>query len=96
MLLTITITHALAKTPIPLSARIDVLPVRGGEGLLQNMFEPLGYTVETARHPLDEKLPEWGEIPYFSVTIAATNTVSELPTHLCVLIPVFDGNKVEG
>jgi hypothetical protein len=30
----------LAATPIPLSARIDVLPVRGGERFLRNVFEP--------------------------------------------------------
>lgn len=83
----------LAQTPIPLTARIEVLPVRGGEGLVQRIFEPLGYTVETTRHPLDEKFPEWGESPYFSVTIAATKTLSELLTHLYVLIPVFDNQK---
>ncbi len=83
----------LAKTPISLVARIDVLPVRGGEGLVQRMFEPLGYTVETTRHPLDETFPEWGESPYFSVTISGTKRLSELLTHLYVLIPVFDNQK---
>src|SRR5689334_7169860 len=34
----------LVTTSIPLSARIEVLPVRGGEGFLHRMFEPLGYT----------------------------------------------------
>src|SRR5262249_57855726 len=29
----------LVATPIPLSARIDVLPVRGGEAFLRNLFE---------------------------------------------------------
>ena len=58
----------LATTPIPLSARIDVLPVRGGERFLRAVFEPLGYAVEADRHPLDERFPEWGESPYFSVT----------------------------
>src|SRR5207237_7214912 len=37
----------LARTPIPLSARLDVLPVRGGERFLRTVFEPLGYAVET-------------------------------------------------
>src|SRR5207237_8659925 len=37
----------LAATPIPLSARLDVLPVRGGERFLRTVFEPLGYAVET-------------------------------------------------
>ncbi|MDB5340835.1 MAG: 3 terminal ribose 2-O-methyltransferase Hen1 [Planctomycetaceae bacterium] len=83
----------LATTPIPLSARIEVLPVRGGEGLVPRMFEPLGYTVLTERHPLDTQFPEWGESPYFTVTIAGTKTLAELLTHLYVLIPVFDNQK---
>src|SRR5207253_10292395 len=68
-------------------------PVRGDEGLVHRMFEPLGYTVEAVRHPLDEKFPEWGESPYFSVTISGTKTLSQLLTHLYVLVPVFDNEK---
>lgn len=83
----------LAATPIPLEAKIDVLPVRGGEGFLRAVFEPLGYEVEAARHPLDEQFPEWGESPYFSVTVRRTVTLSELLTHLYVLVPVFDARK---
>src|SRR5580704_14763014 len=83
----------LAEMPIPLSARIDVLPVRGGERFLRNVFEPLGYLVEATRCPLDEWFPEWGESPYFAVTIQKTTTLADLLTHLYVLIPVFDGQK---
>ena len=85
--------HNLTTTPIPLSARIDVLPVRGGENFLRAVFEPLGYVVECERHPLDERFPEWGESPYFSVTVAKETTLSELLTHLYVLVPVFDNRK---
>src|SRR5205814_10096772 len=35
----------LAKTPIPLSARISVLPCRGGDRFLKRLFEPLGYQI---------------------------------------------------
>lgn len=83
----------LAATPIPLSARLDVLPVRGGDRFLHRLFEPLGYSVEAVRHPLDEMFPEWGESPYHSVTIAGTKMLAELLTHLYVLIPVFDNDK---
>jgi 3' terminal RNA ribose 2'-O-methyltransferase Hen1 len=83
----------LVKTPLPVSARIDVLPVRGGDGFLHRLFEPLGYTVEAVRHPLDERFAQWGESPYFSVTVTGTKTLSELLTHLYVLIPVFDNQK---
>jgi 3' terminal RNA ribose 2'-O-methyltransferase Hen1 len=49
--------------------------------------------VEATGHPLDPQFPEWGESPYFSVTIGGTKTLSELLTHLYVLIPVFDNGK---
>lgn len=83
----------LVTTPLPLIARIDVLPVRGGENFLHRIFEPLGYSVDAVRHPLDERFPEWGESPYYSVTIGGLKTLSELLTHLYVLIPVFDNEK---
>jgi 3' terminal RNA ribose 2'-O-methyltransferase Hen1 len=83
----------LADTAIPLAARIDVLPVRGGEQFLRAVFEPLGYEVEAVRFPLDDRFPEWGDSPYFSVTVRKTTTLAELLTHLYVLIPVFDNRK---
>src|SRR5438874_5870876 len=75
----------LAATSIPLSARIDVLPVRGGERFLRSVFEPLGYEVEAIGYPLDERFPEWGESPYFSVTVQKTTTRAELLSHRYVL-----------
>ncbi len=83
----------LPATPLPLTARLDVLPVRGGEAFLRAVFEPLGYAVEAERHPLDDQFPEWGEGHYYSVTIAQTIRLAELLTHLYVLIPVFDNRK---
>ncbi|QGJ70659.1 Trans-aconitate methyltransferase [Planctomycetales bacterium 10988] len=84
---------ALVGQAIDLSATIDVLPVRGGEAILHRLFEPLGYEIEATRHPFDEQFPEWGESPYYSVTIRGRKTVSELLRHLYVLIPVFDNEK---
>jgi 3' terminal RNA ribose 2'-O-methyltransferase Hen1 len=83
----------LADTPLPLEARLDVLPVRGGEPFLRAVFEPLGYRVNALRHTLDERFREWGESPYFSVTIHKETKLSELLTQLYVLIPVFDNSK---
>lgn len=83
----------LVTTPLPLTARLDVLPVRGGEQFLHRIFEPLGYAVAAVRHPLDERFPEWGESPYYSVTITGTRTLSQLLTHLYDLVPVFDNEK---
>ena len=83
----------LVTTPIPLEARLDVLPVRGGEHFLRAVFEPLGYQVEATRAPLDERFPEWGDSPYFSVTLRHTVTLADLLSHLYVLVPVFDAKK---
>ncbi len=83
----------LVTTPIPLFARLEVLPVRSGEDFVDRVFEPLGYTVQTMRHSLDERFPEWGESPYYSVTISGVKTLAELLTHLYVLVPVFDNEK---
>jgi 3' terminal RNA ribose 2'-O-methyltransferase Hen1 len=83
----------LADTSLPLEVRIAVLPCRGGEVLLRRLFEPLGYEVMATRHPLDEEFPEWGESPYFTVTLKATVRLSDLLTHLYVLVPVLDDDK---
>jgi 3' terminal RNA ribose 2'-O-methyltransferase Hen1 len=83
----------LVKTPIPLEATIEVLPVRGGEDFIHRLFGPLGYRVVAARHPLDEKFPEWRDSPYYLVTLSGVQTLSSLLAHLYVLIPVFDNQK---
>ncbi|MEO6809503.1 MAG: 3' terminal RNA ribose 2'-O-methyltransferase Hen1, partial [Isosphaeraceae bacterium] len=83
----------LEASPMPLSARLDVLPVRGGETFLRAVFEPLGYNVDCERQPLDDHFPDWGESPYYSVTVAKETTLAELLTHLYVLVPVFDSQK---
>jgi 3' terminal RNA ribose 2'-O-methyltransferase Hen1 len=83
----------LAATPIPLEARLAVVPCRGGADLLRRLFEPLGYAVTAEPHALDETMPEWGESRYFTVTLTAEKRVAELLTHLYVLIPVLDNEK---
>lgn len=83
----------LTQTAIPLVATIEVLPCRGGDEFLHDVFEPLGYEITAARYPLDETFPDWGPSPYYSVTFSKTTTLSELLTHLYVLIPVFDNFK---
>jgi 3' terminal RNA ribose 2'-O-methyltransferase Hen1 len=83
----------LVNIPLPLVARIAVLPCRGGEDFLRCLFEPLGYRVVAEHHPLDEKFPEWGEGPYYTVEIAKDVTLQDLLTHLYVLIPVLDADK---
>jgi len=83
----------LVETVMPLDVRIAVLPSRGGEQIMHRLFEPLGYRVTTRRHPLDERFAEWGESPYYTVDLAKETRLSELLTHLYVLVPVLDNQK---
>ncbi len=82
-----------AATPLPLEARLQVVPSRGGAEFLRRLFEPLGYTVGLESYPLDDRFPDWGESPYFSVTLAQTVRLADLLTHLYVLIPTLDSGK---
>jgi len=83
----------LTQTPIPVRATLSVVPCRGGESLLRKLFEPLGYTVSVTRHPLDTKFPDWGESMYYAFTLEATCLLSDLLSHLYVLVPVLDDEK---
>lgn len=83
----------LAETPIPLQAHLPVVPCRAGERLLRGLFQPLGYTVTIERLPLDEQFLEWGNSPYYSLTLDGTVLLKDLLTHLYVLIPVLDEKK---
>ncbi len=83
----------LVETPLPLTATLEVVPSRGGEEFLRRLFEPLGYAVSAVPHPLDPTFPDWGQSAYFSVTLTATVRLSDLLSHLYVLIPTLDAGK---
>ncbi len=84
---------ALAETSLPLDVKIAVLPSRGGEPILRRLFEPLGYELSARRHCLDEVFPQWGDSPYYTVVLRKETRLSELLTHLYVLVPVLDNQK---
>jgi 3' terminal RNA ribose 2'-O-methyltransferase Hen1 len=78
---------------LPLEARLAVLPCRGGQAFLKGLFEPLGYEVTATPHALDPKFPDWGESPYYTVTLRGRQRLQDLLSHLYVLIPVLDNDK---
>jgi len=82
-----------AAASMPLEARLEVVPSRGGAEFLRRLFEPLGYTVGLQAYPLDVRFPDWGDSPYFSVTLTQTVRLADLLTHLYVLIPTLDSGK---
>jgi len=83
----------LVKVPIPLSAKLSVVPCRGGESFLRRLFEPLGYTVAVKPHALSDRFPDWGDSSYFTVELSNVVTLHDLLTHLYVLMPVMDNDK---
>ncbi|ADV68904.1 3' terminal RNA ribose 2'-O-methyltransferase Hen1 [Deinococcus maricopensis] len=88
----------LADVALPLTATLPAVPARADDGdldagLVERLFAPLGYSVHTARLPLDEQFPEWGDSPYLNVTLHAPQRVQDLLQHLYVLLPVLDNAK---
>jgi 3' terminal RNA ribose 2'-O-methyltransferase Hen1 len=83
----------LVTVPMPLEVELAAIPVRGGEAVVKELFEPLGYTIQLQRHPVDPKFPEWGESRYFTLRLSNTVTVQQLLSHLYILIPVCDNDK---
>lgn len=83
----------LAQSSLPFVAKVMALPARGGEELLHRLFEPLGYTVNTAAYELDPHFPEWGASGYYTLELEHVCRISDLLSHLYVLIPVLDNDK---
>ncbi len=83
----------LVETPLPLQAKLAVLPCRGGERFLRRLFEPLNYRVSAQPHALDEQFPEWGDSVYFTVELQNTLCLRDFLVHLYVLVPVMDDDK---
>ena len=83
----------LADTPIPLTARVMPLPIRGADDTLETLFKPLGYKLAVTPIALDDTWPEWGPSPYVKLDLTATCRLRDLLAHLYVLIPVLDRRK---
>jgi 3' terminal RNA ribose 2'-O-methyltransferase Hen1 len=87
-------------------ATIEVVP-SPDESVPHRLFEPLGYRVETSRLAVDPLDAPSGAIdlvdapsgagpvasPYVTLRLEATVTLSDLLTHLYVLMPVLDDAK---
>ena len=83
----------LAQMEFPFIATLSALPSRSGEELIRRLFEPLGYKVEAEGCAADEMYPDWGDSRYYSISLEKQCRISELLTHIYVLIPVLDDDK---
>ena len=83
----------LALETLPLQIRLTNVPCRGGEAFLRRLFEPLDYELTAQNALVDEAFPQWGPSPYFTIELRAQVRLSDLMSHLYVLIPVLDDEK---
>lgn len=84
--------QALADAAIPLEAVVTPLPVRGAARLVHDLFEPLGWTVET--EALEGVGADAGKpSPYVTLKLSGVARLRDLLSHLYVLIPVLDDDK---
>ena len=83
----------LTNTAIPIETKIDVIACRGEENLIQQLIEPLGYTIKTTRHALDDRFPSWGNSRNYTLELSHSLPLHEHLSHLYVLIPVLDNDK---
>lgn len=75
----------LAETEIPLEAVVTPLPARGGgERLVRDLFEPLGWAVEVEAVE---------DANYVTLRLSGRARLQALLNHLYVLIPVLDDDK---
>jgi 3' terminal RNA ribose 2'-O-methyltransferase Hen1 len=79
----------LADSELPLEARVVPLPARGGERLVHDLFEPLGWSVETV--PIIG--PDGSSSRYVDLRLSGRGRLAALLNHLYVLIPVLDDDK---
>jgi len=79
----------LAQSAIPLEAVVTPLPARGGEALVRQLFEPLGWTVDVE----GVAGPDGAPSRYVTLRLSATARLRDLLNHLYVLIPVLDDDK---
>lgn len=81
----------LANSAIPLEATVTPLPMRGGEKVVRQLFEPPGWSVQV--DPIAG--PDTGTVSklYARVTLEGVARLSDLLNHLYVLITVLDDAK---
>ncbi|MFE3018885.1 3' terminal RNA ribose 2'-O-methyltransferase Hen1 [Streptomyces sp. NPDC059256] len=82
-----------AEAPLPLRIEVPALPARGGPELVDKLFRPLGWSVESQPIPLDEKFPEWGDSRYVQLVLEGEVRLADALRQLYVLLPVLDDAK---
>ena len=96
----------LAGRPIPLEVQVAAVPCRGGDAMVNTLFGPLGYKIETSigatvvatrAAGVNGRLEVTGTTAtgsrYRNIRLQATKTLGEVLSHVYVLLPVLDNAK---
>jgi 3' terminal RNA ribose 2'-O-methyltransferase Hen1 len=81
----------LADSDLPLEALVTPLPMRGGERVVRQLFEPLGWRVDIDQVPSPNG--DTAGKAYARLRLSGMARLSALLNHLYVLIPVMDDAK---
>lgn len=81
----------LADSDLPLEAVVTPLPMRGGERVVRQLFEPLGWRVDL--EPVPSPNGDTAGKAYARLRVSGMARLSALLNHLYVLIPVMDDAK---
>ena len=79
----------LVMAALPLAGAFGPVRVRGGEGVVRRLFEPLGYAMDAEPVLGRDGAPSG----YWTVTLQATVRLQTLLSHIYVLVPVLDDAK---
>jgi 3' terminal RNA ribose 2'-O-methyltransferase Hen1 len=80
----------LAAAAIPLELHIPALRCKGSA---EELFAPLGWTVEATPIALDAQHPEWGASRYVDLRLTGTLRLADALNQVYVLLPVLDDAK---
>lgn len=83
----------LAKTAIPLKARIHSLKVDCDKAYINKLFEPVGYKVSYETIQLDSTFSDWGQSKVVNLQVEKTTTLKEFLSQLYVFMMVLDNNR---
>lgn len=81
----------LVEQALDLEIHLPVIPAP--EGMLERLFEPLGYGVKASRIPLEPAFPSWRESRYAELTLHIEAPLRDVLRQLFVLIPSLDRDK---
>jgi hypothetical protein len=81
---------------LPFEVELPAVPCVEGPALPRRLFGPLGYHVAVSPVPCDPRLPVPAGDDQLALRLTGIVRLSDLLSHLCVLLPVLDDRRAAG